>query len=874
MKTFFKKSIRNRLIIIIFSVSVLTLLIGFTGVAYLDIQNIQRDLKEDALMHARFTGQNCIGVLEWADKEGAQALLNNLEAVHYIQSVALYDAAGLHIAAYNSTGNRSNDSDTLNTTPPEDGFLHVIEPIYYKGLRVGAIHLKASFDDVRQRIGDYLLTLAVILTLTTALALVLASRLQGLISKPILNLADVTRHISKAKDYSVRASHDSEDEIGVLYTGFNDMINQVAARETERDAAELALRESEERFRSLVETSSDWIWEVDTDWKYRYVSPKVRELLGYEPEELIGQSPFDFMAEEDAHTVRSAFMNIIELKQPITGLQNRNIHKAGHIVVLETNGVPVFNEQGKITGYRGIDRNITDRRRAQEALQRSEQKYRTLFTSINDPILIYNQDTQKIIDCNQPALDRYAYTIEELRQMTPAALLEPGQEKQQAVKTAKPHAPQHYRHITKHGQPLDVEIISAPLIYHEQTACMSIIRDISDRMATEKALRHTKNYLKNILNSMPSVIVGVDHKGQITQWNLEAQSLTGLATENVLGASLDAVLPDLQLPMDLVLQAIHDKEILKRTTQANLDHQGMKYLDITVYPLITHGREGAVIRLDDVSERIRIEEMMIQSEKMLSVGGLAAGMAHEINNPLAGIMQNVQVIRNRLFGDLPANHSAAQESNVSLSKIQNYMHIRKIAPMIDAVMESGQRAAQIVENMLSFSRKSDSKQIRHNLVQLLDQTLELAGNDYDLKKKYDFKRIKIIKSSQKEMPLVRCEPSKIQQVILNILKNGAQAMGISTVDNAPAEFILNVLCKDQMACIEITDNGPGMDEETRRRVFEPFFTTKTVGVGTGLGLSVSYFIVTENHRGQLKVNSAPGQGSTFIIELPLETTSI
>jgi signal transduction histidine kinase len=293
------------------------------------------------------------------------------------------------------------------------------------------------------------------------------------------------------------------------------------------------------------------------------------------------------------------------------------------------------------------------------------------------------------------------------------------------------------------------------------------------------------------------------------------------------------------------------------------------FSDVTVYPLLSNGVEGAVIRVDDVTERVRIEEMMIQSEKMLSVGGLAAGMAHEINNPLAGVLQNVQVIRNRISSNLPKNREVAAACGTDMETIEAYMRKRELFHMIDSVIEAGTRAAQIVANMLSFSRKSGSSLVPHDITQLLDQTVDLAENDYDLKKKHDFRRIEIVREYGRDVPPVPCERSKIQQVFLNLLKNGAEAMRENEKEKPP-RFVLRVSREEDKVRVEIEDNGPGMDEVTRKRVFEPFFTTKEVGVGTGLGLSVSYFIIAENHGGSLTVESGPGKGAKFVVCLPVE----
>jgi len=322
--------------------------------------------------------------------------------------------------------------------------------------------------------------------------------------------------------------------------------------------------------------------------------------------------------------------------------------------------------------------------------------------------------------------------------------------------------------------------------------------------------------------------------------------------------------------MKNITEAIKTKKTKQDTKIAYTLNNETRYDDITIYPLITNGIEGAVIRLDDVTEHVRLEEMMIQSEKMLSVGGLAAGMAHEINNPLAGMIQNASVVLNRLTQNFPANETAAEELGTNMDVIKSFMEKRNIIKMLELIKESGARASQIVQNMLSFARKSDSIFLKNNIDVLMDKTLDLAQNDYDLKKKYDFRQIEILREYQGNLPAIPCESSKLQQVFLNILKNGTEAMANNRQNHEVSRFIIRIFKDKDSIIIEIEDNGPGMDESVRKRIFEPFFTTKGVGEGTGLGLSVSYFIITENHHGTMEVESSPGRGTKFIIKLPIE----
>lgn len=392
-----------------------------------------------------------------------------------------------------------------------------------------------------------------------------------------------------------------------------------------------------------------------------------------------------------------------------------------------------------------------------------------------------------------------------------------------------------------------------------------------ERKLVADELGNLKNYLANIINSMPSLLIGVDPDGNITQWNNECEKRTGVKVADVIGRPLELAFPRLAPVMDLVNRAIETGEEKLQSRQPRYEGGHRRFENFTVYPLITDKVEGAVIRIDDVTEQVRLEEMMIQNEKMLSVGGLAAGMAHEINNPLGGMMQTANVVSDRLTNThLPANRRAAEEAGTSMEAIQTFMESRKIIPMLGHIRESGRRAAEIVKNMLSFARKSDSTFSTHNLADLLDRSIELASSDYDLKKRYDFRKISIKREYEENLPVIPCDASKIQQVILNVLRNGAEAM--QEADVAEPLFIMRLAHEkhSHMLRMEIEDSGPGMSEEVRKRVFEPFFTTKPTDRGTGLGLSVSYFIITENHKGKMSVDSAPGKGSTFIIRLPLE----
>ncbi|MEF2229381.1 MAG: PocR ligand-binding domain-containing protein [Pseudodesulfovibrio sp.] len=378
-----------------------------------------------------------------------------------------------------------------------------------------------------------------------------------------------------------------------------------------------------------------------------------------------------------------------------------------------------------------------------------------------------------------------------------------------------------------------------------------------------------KSYLSNIVDSMPSILVGVDPDGRITHWNMRAASATGLDRAHAEGRLLVDVLPELAGAMGKVHRAIRERRPVLTEKMTQEVDGAQRYRDVSVYPLIANGVDGAVIRVDDITERVRIEEMMIQSEKMLSVGGLAAGMAHEINNPLAAILGNARLLEKRLLEDSRKNRAEAENLGITLESVFGYMQARSVGQMIRAIVESGERAGRVVTNMLDFSRKSDGQRAAVDVAAVLDRAVDLVKSGHDLSHSYNFKDIGFVREYDADRPRVRCDAGQVEQVFFNILHNGAQAMTETHRETGRApRFILRCGRAGRGVRIEIEDNGPGMDESVRRRVFEPFFTTKEVGVGTGLGMSVAYFIVTEGHGGSMHVKSRPGRGARFIIELP------
>ena len=387
------------------------------------------------------------------------------------------------------------------------------------------------------------------------------------------------------------------------------------------------------------------------------------------------------------------------------------------------------------------------------------------------------------------------------------------------------------------------------------------------RIADSKIIS-MKRIMHDTLNLMPSVVVALDRQGRILMLNDAADRFLSNVRPPRKGRPFTEVLPGSWVEDPELAESFGKGRSYYRHNVKWHDGAELRYCDVMMYPLDREGEGGAVIRVDDVSERVRLERAMLETEKMTSVGGLAAGMAHEINNPLGGVLQGIQNVLRRVDPAFERNRSVAEEHGLSLRAMHGYLKARGVLSMLDGVRESGERAAGIVQDMLNYSRRSDSSIELCDLNKLIDEIINICSCDYDLTRRYDFKQVDVRRHYDPGCAKVPCIPTEIKQVIFNLLRNAAHAMAGGDTSRAP-RIDLTTRMRPGEAVVEVSDNGPGFDEETRKRLFEPFFTTKPAGLGTGLGLSVSFFVVTENHGGALEAESRPGRGATFRVRLPL-----
>lgn len=382
---------------------------------------------------------------------------------------------------------------------------------------------------------------------------------------------------------------------------------------------------------------------------------------------------------------------------------------------------------------------------------------------------------------------------------------------------------------------------------------------------SKNKLISAKVRLRDIIDSMPSMIFGLNQNLSITEWNKEIAKYIKIEEDQALGKSFKDLFPSYDFLSEMIKKVQSENMKNQLLNQVVYKDDKRHYQDIIVYPIGTLG--DVIVRIDDVTERANLEKAMVQNEKMSSVGSLATGMAKEINGPISMISQAVQNITRRLDGTMEANQKAAEALGLDINVVNNYLDQRKVLSFVQSIEQAALSASKTLEHLLEFSTESNASKAASVFEDLVNKALDLAQTDQDLKR--NLQNIKIEKDFAKDLSKVFASPIQIEQVILTILKLQVQTLSTKT-SNDVSQISFKLYESEGFVRLEMKDNGPGLDEETQRRIFEPFYTMKGVGqASVGMGLSVSYKIIVESHKGDLSVSSGSESGAIFTISLPI-----
>ncbi len=384
---------------------------------------------------------------------------------------------------------------------------------------------------------------------------------------------------------------------------------------------------------------------------------------------------------------------------------------------------------------------------------------------------------------------------------------------------------------------------------------LQAIRDDLELRVQERTaqLRSSEFYITDILKSMPLMLIGLDKEGHITQWNKRAEDITRIKAEKCLGKNLWDVFPTITVSPNQIDEAINKKEV----TTIRYSQPGQYYYDITIYPLREQNEPGVVILADDITKEILAVNTLIQSDKMSSVGELSAAMAHDITPPLQSLLSDLRTFKDLLADCDDINNAGAPET---------------LKGLLEDAYEKGENLASIVHNFQDFSRVSNNRKEVANLVDIMERTLELAGDVLSVPSQLRFKDIQIERNYQEDLPMIPCYPAELQHVFLSLFRHACDALRLTEHPERKPKIKIQMIVSYDNLWIRIHHNGLGLTNEEQMYLFEPFFRKDSpeVKYDASKRLSFTYFIITEQHHGQIAVTSDLNVGTTFHIQIPVK----
>jgi PAS domain S-box-containing protein len=620
---------------------------------------------------------------------------------------------------------------------------------------------------------------------------------------------------------------------------------------TESKRMERTIREATQQFEKIAEMGDDGIVVFDQAFKIIFANQMASEITGISKEDLIGRNFFTVIGKEDKKFLEGTVTRGVGVGEKLCTEMNI-LTPAGKVKDAEVCIALAKSDTGEVKTYAYI-RDITARKKSERDLRSSEERLRTLVERVRHGLFISSKEG-KFLDCNQALLDMLGYpTKEEFLNINIAQDLYVDPENR-TIFQERMERDGYVKDMEVEFKKRDGEKITVLLTGHsiknekgEVVAYEGINLDITERKRIENELREANEFFMNLIESSVDGIIAADMKGNIFIFNKGAEALTGYVAEEVIG----------KLHITKIYPEGVAKEIMKKLrspeyggmgkfvpSQLNVLNKAGEEIPIQLSATLIYDGEAKEVAsvgiFTDLRPRINMEKklqqthlQLVSSEKMASLGKLAAGIAHEINNPLGGIL----IYSSLMIEDL----TETDPKRGDLSRI----------------VQEASRCKDIVKSLLEFARQTEPK------MEPTDINRAITDGLFFLENQALFHNVHIIKKLDPFLPFIRGNASQLKQVLINIIVNAAEAMhgnGTLTITSYPSQDRKSVF-------LEFMDTGEGIAEENLTRIFDPFFTTKAVGKGTGLGLSTSYGIV-ESHGGKIRVKSKVGEGTTFTIELP------
>lgn len=361
-----------------------------------------------------------------------------------------------------------------------------------------------------------------------------------------------------------------------------------------------------------------------------------------------------------------------------------------------------------------------------------------------------------------------------------------------------------------------------------------------DLQATTDQLQFSEGYIRDILESMPLSLIGLDKHMKVTRWNEHAAKLTEVAGDDAIGRDLWEVYPTISLNKRQLEGVISQRN----TIEIKHSQRGRFYYDITVYPLSDVDNGGIVILIHDVTERIIAENMLVQRDRMSTMGEFAATMARDIDQPLQVLAEDIQSVA----GEIEGQGAQVEQLRNAVGRVE--------------------QARAVISNLLSFAAKGESDMQTVDVRELVDHSIELGAELLEEPRGLSFKQVSIVRNYEEPLPKLLCAGTELQQAILGIFRHSLRAME-SNGKERPAEIQIEIMECYEAIWMRIHHNGRGLTGDQQQQIFEPFFLNDQSEDSCCIPLSFSHYIISERHKGQIAVTSDVQLGTTFHIQIPL-----
>ncbi len=663
------------------------------------------------------------------------------------------------------------------------------------------------------------------------------------------------------------------DEIEQLAEAFNSMAVNLRASFEQIEQRMEEVRRLEARYRDLIEHSPEMIYQLNKAGQFVHVNKTGLDKLGYSLEEMLQMRLWDLVPKGRETEVLAYLERLVS--QGRSTIETVFVAADGRPIDVEIHATALFESGGGLVHSRAFVRDVTERHLLEEQVHRyttrleqavnertqqlvaSQERYKALFDLVADSVFMVGEDGI-IVAVNKREEQALGYSEQQMVGRSILDVVLPLHHDDMRTLLAKIHAGERQvptREITVRdaaGKETPVEMDLILVRGSDHTWVMVQLRDITDRKRLERQMHtyqqeleakvsertreieETKQYLENLLENANDVIYTLDSEQCFTYVNNKILSW-GYAKEDLLGRPYLALLSKrhrgrrLKSTLDIGVKQVYEVEVLTKSGEP-------RSVMVSVSPLQAVDGEilGVLGIARDMTETKKLEQQIRNSEKLASVGKLAAGVAHEINNPLGGILNCLYNMR---------------KGTLSPTRQEEYL----------ASMEDGLRRVQrIVRQLLDFSQQHNPELALADINQVVNRVLLLTDHLFVPH------RVRLETELAADIPEIMIDRHMMEQVLMNLVLNAIQAMRSGGV------LTISTVVEEAHCLVRVRDSGCGISSSVLPRIFDPFFTTKNEGEGTGLGLSVSLGIV-ERHGGRIMVESEVGRGTTFTVSIPLST---